>query len=82
MILPDGRVESCGNFHGAPIGYVLDFLAIAVADLGALVGATSDNLATNVLLHQIGLDAVRALGDKPLSEILGPCPFLFMGHVR
>ena len=30
MILPDGRVESCGNFHGAPLGFVCDFLAIAV----------------------------------------------------
>src|SRR5439155_13855618 len=29
VVLPDGRVESNGNFHGAPPGYVLDFLAIA-----------------------------------------------------
>ena len=34
MILPDGRVESCGNFHGAPLGFACDFLAIAVAELG------------------------------------------------
>jgi beta-lactamase class A len=34
--------------------------ALPVADLAALVGATSDNLATNVLLQQLGLDAVRA----------------------
>jgi beta-lactamase class A len=34
--------------------------ALPVADLAALVGATSDNLATNVLLGQVGLDAVRA----------------------
>lgn len=33
--------------------------SLPVADLGALVGATSDNLATNVLLRQVGLDAVR-----------------------
>ncbi len=33
--------------------------ALPVADLAALVGATSDNLATNVLLRRIGLDAVR-----------------------
>jgi histidine ammonia-lyase len=32
----DGRVESNGNFHGAPVGYVLDFLAIAVADLASI----------------------------------------------
>jgi histidine ammonia-lyase len=44
MILPDGRVESCGNFHGAPVGYVCDFLAIAVADLGALAEKRTDRL--------------------------------------
>ncbi len=34
--------------------------SLPVADLAALVGGTSDNLATNVLLRQVGLDAVRA----------------------
>ena len=28
MVLPDGRVESCGNFHGAPVGMACDYLAI------------------------------------------------------
>lgn len=44
MILPDGRVESCGNFHGAPIGYVCDFLAVAIADLGALAERRTDRM--------------------------------------
>ncbi|HEY5320772.1 MAG TPA: serine hydrolase [Galbitalea sp.] len=34
--------------------------ALPVSDLATIVGATSDNLATNVLLRQVGLDAVRA----------------------
>jgi beta-lactamase class A len=34
--------------------------SLPVADLASLVGATSDNLATNVLLRQVGLQAVRA----------------------
>lgn len=34
--------------------------SLPVADLATLVGATSDNLATNVLLRHVGLDAVRA----------------------
>lgn len=38
--------------------------SLPVADLGALVGATSDNLATNVLLRQVGLDAVRARAES------------------
>jgi histidine ammonia-lyase len=36
VVTPDGRVESNGNFHGAPVGYVLDFLAIAVADVAGM----------------------------------------------
>lgn len=38
--------------------------SLPVADLGALVGATSDNLATNVLLRQIGLEAVSARAES------------------
>jgi len=34
--------------------------ALPIADLATLVGATSDNMATNLLLSRIGLDAVRA----------------------
>ncbi|MBN9239264.1 MAG: serine hydrolase [Micrococcales bacterium 70-64] len=33
--------------------------SLPVADLATLVGSTSDNLATNVLLRQVGLAAVR-----------------------
>ena len=38
----DGRLESNGNFHGAPIGYVLDFLAIAVADVASMSERRTD----------------------------------------
>ena len=41
-VLPDGRVESNGNFHGAPVAYVLDFLAIAVADLASISERRTD----------------------------------------
>lgn len=34
--------------------------SLPLADVATLVGATSDNLATNVLLREVGLDAVRA----------------------
>ncbi|MFI5944543.1 histidine ammonia-lyase [Streptomyces uncialis] len=44
VVLPDGRVESNGNFHGAPVGYVLDFLAIAVADLASIAERRTDRL--------------------------------------
>jgi histidine ammonia-lyase len=44
VVLPDGRVESNGNFHGAPVAYVLDFLAIAAADLGSVAERRTDRL--------------------------------------
>jgi histidine ammonia-lyase len=34
VILPDGRVESNGNFHGQPLAHALDFLAMALATVG------------------------------------------------
>jgi histidine ammonia-lyase len=36
VVLPDGRVESTGNFHGAPLGFACDFLAIAASEVGAI----------------------------------------------
>jgi histidine ammonia-lyase len=42
VVTVDGRVESNGNFHGAPVGYVLDFLAIAVADVAAMSERRTD----------------------------------------
>ena len=42
VITLDGRVESNGNFHGAPLGYVLDFLAIAAADLASISERRTD----------------------------------------
>ena len=36
VVLPDGRVESVGNFHGEPLAFVLDFLAIAASEVGAI----------------------------------------------
>ena len=44
VVLDDGRVESNGNFHGAPLGYVLDFLAIAAADLASISERRTDRM--------------------------------------
>lgn len=55
MVLPDGRVESCGNFHGAPLGFACDFLAIAAAEVGAIAERRTDRL----------LDATRSHGLPP-----------------
>ncbi|WP_435737491.1 histidine ammonia-lyase [Cellulosimicrobium sp. PMB13] len=42
VVTVDGRVESNGNFHGAPVGYVLDFLAVAVADVASISERRTD----------------------------------------
>ena len=44
MVLPDGRVESCGNFHGAPVALAADYLAIAAAEVGAVAERRIDRL--------------------------------------
>ena len=71
MVLPDGRVESCGNFHGAPLGYVCDFLAIAVADVGAIAERRTDRL----------LDQARSQGLPPfLAPDAGVNSGLMLAH--
>ena len=44
MVLPDGRVESCGNFHGAPVALAADYLAIAAAEAGSISERRLDRL--------------------------------------
>jgi histidine ammonia-lyase len=51
VVLPDGRVESNGNFHGAPVAYVLDFLAIVSADLGSIAERRTDRLLDKARSH-------------------------------
>ena len=71
MILPDGRVESCGNFHGAPLGFVCDFLAIATAEIGAIAERRTDRL----------LDATRSHGLPPfLTADAGVNSGLMIAH--
>lgn len=61
VVLADGRVESNGNFHGAPVGYVLDFLAIAVADVASISERRTDRFLDVARNH--GLNAF--LADDP-----------------
>ncbi len=61
VVLHDGRVESNGNFHGAPIAYVLDFLAIPVADVASMSERRTDRMLDVARSH--GLPAF--LADDP-----------------
>jgi histidine ammonia-lyase len=71
MILRDGRVESCGNFHGAPVAFVCDFLAIAVSELCAISERRTDRM----------LDVARSHGLPPfLSPDAGVNSGLMIAH--
>ena len=70
MVMPDGRVESCGNFHGAPLGFAADFLAIAVAEIGAIAERRMDRMLDKTrshglppfLAHEVGVDSGLMIG--------------------
>jgi histidine ammonia-lyase len=44
VVLTDGRVLSTGNFHGAPLGFAADFMAIAAAEVGSISERRVDRL--------------------------------------
>jgi histidine ammonia-lyase len=68
VVTVDGRVVSNGNFHGAPVGYVLDFLAIAAADVASIAERRTDRM----------LDAARSHGLPPF---LAGDPGVDSGHM-
>nr|WP_220139545.1 histidine ammonia-lyase [Nocardia sp. GTS18] len=51
VVTLDGRVESNGNFHGAPVAYVLDFLAIVVADVASISERRTDRFLDKARNH-------------------------------
>jgi histidine ammonia-lyase len=61
VVLPDGRVESTGNFHGAPLGFAADYLAIAMSEVASIAERRVDRL----------LDITRSRG---LPAFLAPDP--------
>jgi histidine ammonia-lyase len=71
VVLPDGRVESCGNFHGAPVAMACDFLAMAAAEVGAIAERRTDRM----------LDQSRSYGLPPfLAEDPGVNSGLMLAH--
>ncbi len=68
VVTRDGRVESNGNFHGAPVAYVLDFLAIVAADVASMSERRTDRF----------LDRARNNGLPPF---LAGDPGVDSGHM-
>lgn len=78
VVTVDGRVESNGNFHGAPVAYVLDFLAIAVADVASMSERRTDRMldpARNgglpaFLAHDVGVDSGLMIAQYTAAGIV------------
>jgi histidine ammonia-lyase len=78
VVLPDGRVESNGNFHGAPLGYVLDFLAVPVADVASMSERRTDraldrnrsNGLPPFLAHDAGVDSGHMIAQYGQAGIV------------
>lgn len=68
VVAKDGRVVSNGNFHGAPVAYALDFLAIVTADLASISERRTDRF----------LDPAR---NRGLNAFLADDPGVDSGHM-
>ncbi|SDY20160.1 histidine ammonia-lyase [Modestobacter sp. DSM 44400] len=78
VVTVDGRVESNGNFHGAPVAYVLDFLAIAAADVASMSERRTDRFLdvsrnhglTPFLAHDPGVDSGHMIAQYTAAGIV------------
>ncbi len=78
VVTLDGRVESNGNFHGAPVAYVLDFLAIAVADVASISERRTDRALDPArshglppfLAHEVGVDSGLMIAQYAAAGIV------------
>jgi histidine ammonia-lyase len=71
IVFPDGRVESTGNFHGEPLAFALDYLAIAASEVGAITERRIDRM----------LDPTRSQGLPPfLSPRAGTNSGFMISH--
>jgi histidine ammonia-lyase len=60
-VVVGGEVRSNGNFHGAPVAYVLDFLAIVAADVASISERRTDRFLDKARNH----DLPPFLADDP-----------------
>ncbi len=72
------RVESNGNFHGAPIAYVLDFAAIVAADVASISERRTDRFLDKsrshglppFLAHDPGVDSGHMIAQYTQAAIV------------
>ena len=81
VVLPSGEVTSNGNFHGAPVGYVLDFLAIAATDLGSMSERRTDRALDRHRSHGLppfladdpGVDSGLMINQYTQAALVSEC---------
>ncbi|MDB6167444.1 MAG: Histidine ammonia-lyase [Verrucomicrobia bacterium] len=59
LVFPEGHIVSGGNFHGEPLAFAMDFLAVAVAEIASI--------SERRIYLLLGGDTV---GDKKLPRLL------------
>jgi histidine ammonia-lyase len=78
VVTLDGRIESNGNFHGAPVAAVLDFLAISVADVASVSERRTDRALDPArshglppfLAHEVGVDSGLMIAQYAAAGIV------------
>ncbi|WP_309128946.1 histidine ammonia-lyase [Microbacterium sp.] len=78
VVTSDGRIESNGNFHGAPVAAVLDFLAISVADVASVSERRTDRALDPArshglppfLAHEVGVDSGLMIAQYAAAGIV------------
>nr|WP_245884475.1 histidine ammonia-lyase [Glaciihabitans tibetensis] len=78
IITLDWRFASNGNFHGAPVAYVLDFLAIVVADVASMSERRVDRMLDPMrsqglpafLAHEVGVDSGLMIAQYTAAGIV------------
>ncbi|MGH9231934.1 MAG: aromatic amino acid lyase, partial [Acidimicrobiales bacterium] len=81
VVIADGRVESVGNFHGAPLAHACDLLAIVVADVAAMSERRTDRFLDAArshglppfLAHEPGIDSGLMIAQYTAAALVAEC---------
>ncbi|HUK14540.1 MAG TPA: histidine ammonia-lyase [Thermoanaerobaculaceae bacterium] len=83
MVLPDGRVVSGGNFHGAPVAAAFDYAAIALTALASISERRSARLVTPeqsylpaFLVDASGLNSGFMMAQVTAAALVSECKTL------
>ena len=83
MVLDDGRVVSAGNFHGAPVAAVCDYLAITLTDLASIserrlarLVDSSQSMLPAFLTREPGLNSGLMMVQVAAAALVSECKTL------